>query len=672
VLIGARLVASEGFRSLLPKVVYHFLRSDGISGLVSLIFFEYNGGHGKATMQRIEKCDFELGILEGYIKTIDSDPYFPTWLHGIERINISTADVYRQSKKKSYTDYIDERFLAIEELVRNIDDILSSDYPDRIINKHARSLKPKKNESRVRFWFYSYIVFGFNKLALMPAFHNIGRWDRFTSNVTSKLGRPSLITGKHFGFPSTKDMVEKIISGYAVHAKNGMSMGNVYEAVVTNIFKCKIITNENWKYFIQPDGLPFPTLDQFKYRVEQHFTADQRGEVKLGSKGIRSKKIEERGKFSEELTNVMQKVEFDGYYTNDLPSGLIENSPLKKLCVVRAVCGLSGAIVGIGFSYAGETLAAYKMALFSMALEKSRYAKLFGCEIRPDMWAIEGIPSYMVVDKGPGATIDVAKIDAGLTARDLPPSYQPQSKATVESSHPRNITIEGPPVIVQSNLNTVEMIKRELLRAVSDNHTSDASKRMTPDMIYERIVTSPHAIYQYCKDRLRSSAYPMGFDEAVRRFLTPIEVRVESNGVYFKCRRYDSQDFRATGVYGPAARHGFKLSGYMLDLCVRCIWVDVGDRLFELDALLPIKTERAQLYVTYSELEEETRLRNLAASKMRIHKLAAESEYRKIMSENLGEGWETGKKISRQAKKTAAQSRDAEDLKRALGTKNDI
>ncbi|KKX63765.1 hypothetical protein PU99_10770 [Pseudomonas putida] len=216
------------------------------------------------------------------------------------------------------------------------------------------------------------------------------------------------------------------------------------------------------------------------------------------------------------------------------------------------------------------------------------------------------------------------------------------------------------------------MIKRELLRAVSDNHTSDASKRMTPDMIYERIVTSPHAIYQYCKDRLRSSAYPMGFDEAVRRFLTPIEVRVESNGVYFKCRRYDSQDFRATGVYGPAARHGFKLSGYMLDLCVRCIWVDVGDRLFELDALLPIKTERAQLYVTYSELEEETRLRNLAASKMRIHKLAAESEYRKIMSENLGEGWETGKKISRQAKKTAAQSRDAEDLKRALGTKNDI
>jgi len=668
-LIGTRIVANEGFCSLLPQITYHFLRSDGISNLVSLIFFEHDHGQGKATMQRIKQSDFELGILEGHIKAIDSEAYFPTWLPGIHNLNIATADAHRQSKKKTYTDYIDERFLAIEELIRNADNILSSKNPDHIINRHARSLKPKKNESRIRFWFYSYIVFGFNKLALMPTFHNIGHWDRFTANVTGKLGRPSLVTGKYFGFHITKSMEEKIVSGYAKHADNGMSMDSIYESVVTKIFKCEVISVDGWKHFIQPEGEPFPTLDQFTYRVNKHFNAYQRGEVKLGLKGIRSKKIEERGKFSEELTNVMQKVEFDGYFTNDLPSGLIENSPLKKLCVVRAVCGLSGAIVGVGFSYAGETLAAYKMALFSMALEKSKYAKLFGCDIKPDDWPIVGMPSYMVADRGPGATIDIAKIDAGLTARDLAPSYQPQSKATVESSHPKNTTIEGPPVVLQSNLNTVQMIKRELLRVVADNQTSDVSNRMTPDMFFENIATTPICFYEYYAQRSRSSAYPMNFDDAVRRFLTPVEVNVESDGVHFKCRRYDSPDFRATGVYDSAARHGFKLSGFMLDLCVRCIWVDVGNRLFELNALLPMRADKTQLFVTYAELEEESRLRNLAASKMRVHKPAAKSEYKKVMNENLGEGWEIGKKISRKAKKSTAQSRDANDLRRALGVK---
>ncbi|MCY1356815.1 hypothetical protein D9M69_432770 [compost metagenome] len=82
-----------------------------------------------------------------------------------------------------------------------------------------------------------------------------------------------------------------------------------------------------------------------------------------------------------------------------------------------------------------------------------------------------------------------------------------------------------------------------------------------------------------------------------------------------------------------------------------------------------MKADRAQLFVTYAELEEESRLRNLAASKMRVHKSAAKGEYKIMMNKNLGEGWETGKKISRKAKKSVAQTRDANDLNRALGTK---
>lgn len=130
------------------------------------------------------------------------------------------------------------------------------------------------------------------------------------------------------------------------------------------------------------------------------------------------------------------------------------------------------------------------------------------------------------------------------------------------------------------------------------NHQTDMSARMEidPDLAYT--LPTPHELYKHYSARLRNSGLPVSIAEAVRSFLTPIPVFAKKDGVYLDDRRFDCAELRDTGLLDKIARNSLgsvELQGYMLDLCVRHIWVEVDSTIIRLDAKLKIRDDESLL-----------------------------------------------------------------------------
>ncbi|MBA5401949.1 hypothetical protein [Pseudomonas aeruginosa] len=267
------------------------------------------------------------------------------------------------------------------------------------------------------------------------------------------------------------------------------------------------------KTFIQPNGEPFPSFGQMKYWAEQMIGPKNLARELNGKHKARSQ-AGSAGSFAERLSNLCQRVEFDGYYISEKLSGITEGSAVDGFCVVRAVCGLSGAVVGIGFAEGRETMEAYKMALFSMALDKVKFCELFGLNISSEEWPCYGLTGGVIFDRGPGATYGSEPEINWLGSIELTPTFSGQSKATVESSHPRDKKSLEQPTYFHSKLNFVLMARREILQVLTDNQSSDASGRMTEEMIINRVKPTPHGIWNFLDSRGRNSSIAMPFEEA--------------------------------------------------------------------------------------------------------------------------------------------------------------
>jgi hypothetical protein len=129
---------------------------------------------------------------------------------------------------------------------------------------------------------------------------------------------------------------------------------------------------------------------QFKYWIKKLISPKELKHALIGQHKTRAISGSE-GSFGEKIINVNQRVEFDGYYISEKLTGLTEGSAVDSFCVVRAVCGLSGAVLGVGFSEGKENMDAYRMALFCMAIGKVKFCELFDIEIEPGQWPSEGL-----------------------------------------------------------------------------------------------------------------------------------------------------------------------------------------------------------------------------------------------------------------------------------------
>lgn len=325
-------------------------------------------------------------------------------------------------------------------------------------------------------------------------------------------------------------------------------------------------------------------------------------------------------------------------------------------------------VLGIGFSEGRENMAAYRMAIYSMACDKVRFCEQYGVEISAEEWPSEGLSGGIVLDRGPAAGYESEPEIHWLKSVELTPVYSGQSKATVESSHPRDKKTQGQPTYFHSKLDFVQMAKREIVRVLKDNHNSDARLRMDEEMILARIKPKPHDIYSYWSMRGRDSSIGVPFDTAVRQFLDVRPAVIRKDGVYFYGRKYRSRALQETGVFDLVARQGvIKTSAYFLVMCVRHIWVEVKGILYELDFVRTARTSLGTIDISLRELQEIDQMRRDAAADLREERPAHDQHFEDRFKSNTGEDWDAGERKIGRPSKGGAALRDTADYNRFRG-----
>lgn len=680
-IIGTQIIAPDGWKSLVKNQPYHFLKSDSTRRRVLLVHFELRGKSKQpfAHLQVIAQHDFEEG-LDPQSKSIlpgPQQPTLPPWLARLEGCDLSQLDECRaRSKPKVFhKTRVEDRFLVIAQAVADFELILAAEDPEQEINRRASLCSPRQHESRFRLWLLTYLCFGRNIWSLLPPYCRIGLWERL-DRPNKKFGAPSLAYGSKYGNGMSRELADKCVASFKKRAKVGVFMNKIYCDAMRQDFGCKTRTgHRNNRIFYHPQGLPFPTFWQFKYRVLLKYGVETVQKILYGKVRQRSRLAASKGSFSEAVANLMEKVEADGYYTHDRPKGYVDGSTLPSMCVVVGRDVLSGLKLGIGFSLDKEKRSAYRMMRFCMAVPKDFFCMLFGKTIKPEQWPSIGSPSHLILDRGPGAHKDrIRESDLNFPIREIAPSWSGQSKATIESSHPRSLKAEGQPTYIQSNLTPHEMVLREIDGLLEDNLKSNMSGRFEPTSDMAFVQPSSIGLWNYYDERFRNDAQPMSIDDAVRTFLTPIEFSLKKSGVWLGVKRFNSQEFRATGVLDEVARsndQGRKIRGYVLDVCLRHIWVEYQSRLFMLEADSLVRGMGENLYISLAELRQWDEARAVENSAFRVHQPAVAADAGDQFEEDIGKAWNGGTRKSGKPKKTAIAQQEAREARQSTSPRKE-
>lgn len=647
--IGTQISAPEGFGQLVKNVFYHCLDNDFKRPNVLLVQFSWKpNSQPKAMLLKIPREDFEVGIDKGLIVPTEKQPTLPLWLQDLEGQNLWTEDGKRKGAKIHYYDRVTRRLSFLGPALESLQEILDAEDVTGRISAIARSVVPPQNETRYRVWLLAYLCFGRNIWALHAPFHQIGRWDRESSS-SRKLGAPSKAYGRHYGHRMTKSMGARCVSAYLRYVKQGRKMTTIYAEAMIKEFGCKSSSAGRFglEVYVHPNGLPFPTARQFRYQVEKALGIETVQMNRYGKTRYRNKKALPEGRYSESVANLMEKIECDGYYTVELPKGYVEGSSLPPLCVVKGRDTLSGEEVGIGFSLGSEVGSAYRMMLFCMVVPKDFFCMLWGMEdISRKEWPCEGMSQDIKVDRGPGSSYKLVEDSVKPVFGTMAPSYTPQSKATIESSHPRQIHIQGQPTYIASNQTPVELAKREIRALICKNNTADMSDRMELDPALAFVPPSPNAIWCHYDERFRNAATPMSIDEAVRAFLTPIDLMVTKAGVFLGPRWYYSEELKECGILHALARGNQRsiiCKGYMLDMCLLHIWLELpSTQLILLRARLRTRDDESLLEVTMAEHQQWEEARSVVDSAYSVHRAAFASKMMTEHEADTGKSWDAG------------------------------
>jgi hypothetical protein len=667
--VGSRIIAPDGFLDLCKGVTYYFLINDGRRNRVRLVEFSETGRKIRADLVELSQFAFEEALENGWIVEDGSANSTPPWLSLQEGVSIAYLEERRVSKKESYEEKVNNRFAAISGLVARRDEILASENPAALINAEAKAQLPEQNAGRLRLWFYTYVVFGTSKWALLPPLIRIGRWDRGGPGQKTKLGRPSR-KGKRQGHRCDSGMQQALLKGFLRHKSAHKTQNTIYRNILTKDFGC-IAVNKKGRpaEFIHPQGKPFPSFPQFRYWISKLINPRERAIALKGEYGARAQAGWE-GSFADKVINVYQHVEFDGYYISEKLSGLTEDSVVDGFCVVRAVCKLSGMVLGIGFAEGKENMAAYRMALYCMACDKVQFCGQFGLEIRHDEWPSFGLSGGMVLDRGPAAGYEDEAEVHWLKSVDLTPIYSGQSKATVEASHPRDKRIKGRPTYFHSKLDFVLMARREIYRAIRDNHASSKSLSMDEELVKNRVKPTPLDAFVFWSGRGRDSSYEVPFDTTVREFLDQRPAAIRKDGVYFYGRKYRSRALTETGIFDLVARRGvIDTSVYTLTMCVRHIWIEVKGVLYELDFVRTARTSLGTIDISLRDLQEIDQLRREGAGELRDEIPALDQHFDDRFKQDTGQEGDAGERRFGRPSKGGAARRDADDFNRFRGAK---
>lgn len=662
--IGIQIEAPEGWHQMPQGIKYHFLKSDAEQGRTLLAHFE-SGDRNRPPRVHLSVMSrrlFEEGASTNNIIVTEKQSLLPPWLEPLSGVDLSQIDQLRPKAEILHSKRVENRYLIIAPTIRDIQQVLSAGDPEAELNRRAKLCTPPQNESRFRLWVCTYLCFGQDMWTLLPPFHQIGHWAR-EDYPNKKFGAPSSAYGMNYGNGCSKELAEKCVKGYLKRAKLGNKMAKIYEAAMTEDFKCSIATlPSGMKLYVSKDGDPFPTYWQFIYQVRKAIGTETIQKTLYGAVRHRARLAASKGSFSEEVSNLMERIEADGYYTKECPKGYVEGTSLPPLCVAESRDVLSGLKLGIGFSFGKERSSAYRMMLFCMAVPKDFFCMLLGIKFVKGEWSSIGLPGHLGIDRGPGARKDlIEELEKRFPIKDLAPSWSGQSKATVEGAHPKDFHIEGQPTFIQSDFTPIDLMRRETTRLIQYNNSADMEARFEPDSELAFVPPSPIGLWNYYDKLFRNDAIPISIAEAVRTFLTPMEFSLKNDGVWLDQRRFDSDELRATGLLDKVARSGkdgTKIKGYVLDMCLRHIWIEYEGRLIFLTAKLRIRGDEETTYISLEELNQWNEARQKVNSAYSVHQHAASSEHMDRFKEDTGKEWDSTTRRAGKPKRDATSRQE--------------
>ena len=617
------LTVSEPFPywGLVPGIAYYLLQSSSILNRVVLVSFEERVHKsrrvrvcrtGVLTTKTVGKpksryaklsilprdqfealLDLDRPMAQRRFKMLTETDGLPPWLEHFRGVLFDINERFllpHSGQAKSALDHVDDRVIKLQPAIETakLREIMSADDPDRVLNKVARDLGPHVNETRFRLWFYLYLAFDFRKWVLLPPW-NDGQWDRRDKKYASSTpGRP----GSKAGIPRAERLsqqdIDLMCEGFVKHCQTGDTWADVWARVARKCFGATVAKVKNKrKYHVERGDRLFPVRDQFRRGVIAKFGRDRVRAHFIGSHRFRSDEQPFLGSLSGDLINIGERAHFDSSAIPERPKAFLGNYHLDPLHVVHLVDGLSGQILGIGFSLGSEQGRAYKAALFCAAIPKSVFGRIIGYPISNDDWPEHGLPAELNGDGGAGFSSEVTTSYGswGICASRVP-SYSPMSNASVESKHQRRTKRQGPPEIRLSQLNINAILKREGQLTIKKNRSDNILARASDRAIVEAEVRSPNDLHRYMHERARSSFIQIPFDDAVRAFLEPLEVKVQRGRIYFHKQEYTPERTKTSALTRELAnRSGLSLKAYALDYVTLFIWVEWAGKLYELKAV---------------------------------------------------------------------------------------
>jgi hypothetical protein len=664
---GSLLNVPDGFGALRKDLDYVFLISRKDRVLLAQLGAPNSKGKIKpgAHLVSLYRDEFEEALDVGLVLETGKIMTLPPWLDEVSGTNLKLCDARRPRAKILHKDRVEDRLLKIAEAVSDTRTWMFAEDPEHALNHMART--GGCNETRYRTWAITYVACGRNIWSLHSPWHNIGRWARKLH--CKKFGRPSLRFGTRYGCGEDPELTEAYIAGYEEYARLGRTLQEVYDLIMVKNLKCKVGSQGKQKFtvFIPPAGQSFYTYDQFRSRLIKKFGLEQVQMDLYGEIRVRTKMTPSKGKYAEHLVNLMEEVEADAFSCAELPRGYLEGSTLPPLKVAVGVDVLSSMGLGIGFSLGSERREAYRMMLFCMSVPKVYFCKLFGLKIRPEDWPCIGSPSCYITDRGPGAALKlIENFDDEFPIRELALAYSGQSKATVESSNPRKRKIEGRPGYYKSNFTPVKLARKLIWEFIKRNRTRWIEDKIEaiPEMAF--VSPDPLSFWNAYDARGRNDAQMMSIADAVRTFLTPKKLTLKEDAVYLAGQRFNSDELKATGIFKKLKRspqNVMEINGYVMDLCVRHLWVELDGQLYELDAELKVGGDTDDLYVSLNELEQFAEARAEVNSAFRQHRRAASAEGIIRFEEDTGDDWDSIQRKVGRPKKTALAKREEREAK---------
>lgn len=672
--LNDRFTVAQVYGPFFPEVRYHFYGYRDDDDALIIHFTEETKGWRSRSFT-INRERFEEGLLAKKF-LIDTEHHFPPWLDQVEGTNFDNLEQHRRRSDAcnavSYRTQVEKRLLAIGDAVADRNKILNAGDPLSVLNAYAAETEPPTHPHRFQTQFFSYTIYG-NIWALKTATHRCGTWSRTApQHKQTRFGRVSVNPDTAFTH-AVAHMRPRLADLFVKHSKLGQSLKAVYEDSMLELGCMWQETGKGKLRLYHPAAKPFPSIGQFRYAIEKELGVEFLRIRLYGRAHSRAKAVVAVGYFTEDCANILQGLVVDAYFLKERPKRLLADAPGLRIAVARGVCKTTGGIGGVGFSVGGETAEAYRAMLFCMVVKKWYIARIYGIPASHLAdWLMEGRPTSWESDRGPPGKADlVESLEFAFPIKRIVPSYQGQSKANIESKHPREKENLEAPSHVQSDSDAIELMKREIYRAHAENTGTDISERLTEkqvaDFAREDLPPTPQAFWSYLEERGRSNAVTMSLHDAVRTYWTPVDFDVTEHGVCFHEKTFSSKAFRQSPFLSRLLRGNKKklvgsVRGYILSAVVRYVWIEIEGRLMEIEACHRLRVDGDEHMIPLSELKAVEQQRKILAAQGREQELAARLRAKFHYKETTGHGWSAGRRRQGPSRKTDDARREASTM----------